>query len=66
MFNVSSADIHFTLVHFYAIYLYIYQFILSHWNKVTMYSDPRTLTFDDTQYRYEVKQLNKESGNGRK
>jgi hypothetical protein len=30
----------------------------------TKYSDPRTLTFYDRQYRYEVKQLNK--GNGRK
>jgi hypothetical protein len=30
------------------------------------YSDPRTLTFCDGQYRYEVKQLNKEVGNGRK
>jgi hypothetical protein len=30
------------------------------------YSTPRTLTFYDRQYRYEVKQFNKEFGNGRK
>jgi hypothetical protein len=30
------------------------------------YSPPRTLRFYDRQYRYEVKQLNKELGNGRK
>jgi uncharacterized protein with gpF-like domain len=29
------------------------------------YSDPRTLKFYDRQYRYEVKQLNKEASNGR-
>jgi hypothetical protein len=30
------------------------------------YSTPRTLTFYDRQYRYEVKQLNKELGYDRK
>jgi hypothetical protein len=37
---------------------------------VVMYSTviviPELLTFYDRQYRYEVKQLNKETGNGRK